>query len=280
MFLVKIFKDSFILKNTLKLRHEAFWKFVIYFLIISLISMFSFNITNLQSGGWKLGFVENIFLLEENHGVELPSEITIRRLSGVNSTTNSEKMLILSQNKKTQIIFRFVPNEDSNFEIDYNQQQIIFTNLRTYYVKGDGKGVMRGSYENFPEEISFETINTLPEKERVVELGNFAETIEKSFGRQNAFFTIMTFSSVQLGLYIFLVAILGGVLQLFRFVYVSYMSYLDGVKIVISTMTIPSIISFIIGFFTHALTPVIVQLGLGIVLMIVMIKYSKYEFSA
>ena len=188
------------------------------------------------------------------------------------------------ENNEGKIIrFWFVTNESEDFvntNIDLTAEQLIFTNKRTYYVKGDGKGLMIGSYQNFPEEISFETINTLPDNERRVQLTIFAETIEKSFGRQNAFFTIVTFSSVQLALYVVLVLLLALVLQLFRFVYVDYMSYIDGVKIVISTMTIPSVISFIIGFFTHALTPVIVQLGLGIILMLIMIKYGKKEFSA
>lgn len=282
MFLVRIFRDSFIFNRVLKLRYEAFWKLGIYFIIISLISLFSFNFTNLRTGGWKLGFVENILLLEKNYDKQLPSSITIRKLSGVNST-DGDQLLFYENNEGKIIRFWFVTNESEDFvntNIDLTAEQLIFTNKRTYYVKGDGKGLMIGSYQNFPEEISFETINTLPDNERRVQLTIFAETIEKSFGRQNAFFTILTFSSVQLALYVILVLLLALVLQLFRFVYVDYMSYIDGVKIVISTMTIPSVISFIIGFFTHALTPVIVQLGLGIILMLIMIKYGKKEFSA
>ena len=282
MFLVRIFRDSFIFNRVLKLRHEAFWKFGIYFIIISLISLFSFNFTNLRTGGWKLGFVENILLQEKNYDKQLPSSITIRKLSGVNST-DGDQLLFYENNEGKIIRFWFVTNEGEDFvntNIDLTAEQLIFTNKRTYYVKGDGKGLMIGSYQNFPEEISFETINTLPDNERRVQLTILAETIEKSFGRQNAFFTIITFSSVQLALYVVLVLLLALVLQLFRFVYVDYMSYIDGVKIVISTMTIPSVISFIIGFFTHALTPVIVQLGLGIILMLIMIKYGKKEFSA
>ncbi|NLL68609.1 MAG: DUF1189 family protein [Acholeplasmataceae bacterium] len=282
MFLVRIFRDSFIFNRVLKLRYEAFWKLGIYFIIISLISLFSFNFTNLRTGGWKLGFVENILLLEKNYDKQLPSSITIRKLSGVNST-DGDQLLFYENNEGKIIRFWFVTNESEDFvntDIDLNAEQLIFTNKKTYYVKGDGKGLMIGSYQNFPEEISFETINTLPDNERRVQLTILAETIEKSFGRQNAFFTIVTFSSVQLALYVVLVLLLALVLQLFRFVYVDYMSYIDGVKIVISTMTIPSVISFIIGFFTHALTPVIVQLGLGIILMLIMIKYGKKEFSA
>ncbi len=282
MFLVRIFRDSFIFNRVLKLRYEAFWKLGIYFIIISLISLFSFNFTNLRTGGWKLGFVENILLLEKNYDKQLPSSITIRKLSGVNST-DGDQLLFYENNEGKIIRFWFVTNESEDFvntDIDLTAEQLIFTNKKTYYVKGDGKGLMIGSYQNFPEEISFETINTLPDNERRVQLTILAETIEKSFGRQNAFFTIVTFSSVQLALYVVLVLLLALVLQLFRFVYVDYMSYIDGVKIVISTMTIPSVISFIIGFFTHALTPVIVQLGLGIILMLIMIKYGKKEFSA
>ena len=282
MFLVRIFRDSFIFNRVLKLRYEAFWKLGIYFIIISLISLFSFNFTNLRTGGWKLGFVENILLLEKNYDKQLPSSITIRKLSGVNST-DGDQLLFYENNEGKIIRFWFVTNESEDFvntNIDLTAEQLIFTNKKTYYVKGDGKGLMIGSYQNFPEEISFETINTLPDNERRVQLTILAETIEKSFGRQNAFFTIVTFSSVQLALYVVLVVLLALVLQLFRFVYVDYMSYIDGVKIVISTMTIPSVISFIIGFFTHALTPVIVQLGLGIILMLIMIKYGKKEFSA
>lgn len=280
MFLVRIFRDSFFFNRILKLRSIAFWKFLIYFFIITVISLFSFNFTNLKEGGWKLGFVEYNFTSSENNNFKLPSDIVIRQLSGVNSLSGNSQAILLKDSKNGDIMYRFLINEEG-LVIDKEVRQLIFTDKNVYYVKGDGKSYIVGDYNNFPEETSFEAINNITNPiEKTEALKDLAKNIEKSFGSQNAFYTIMVFSSIQILLYVVLIAILAAVLQLFRFGYTKYMSYFDSVKIVIAAMTIPSVISFIIGFFTHALTPVIVQLGLGIILMIVMLKYGKNEFSA
>ncbi len=283
MFLVRIFRDSFFLNRVLQLRFIKFWKFIIYFLIVSFLSLFSFNYTNLKKGGWKLGFVEYNFLSSENVNVKLPNDIVIRRLSGVNSLSGQSQTVIYKDSKNKDIQYRFLVNEDLLPLNDHDLQvrQLIFTNKRVLYVKGDGTSPLEGDYNHFPEEVRFEDINNIANaKEKTQALKNLANQIEKSFGKQNAFYTIVTYSTVQILLYIILILLLSGILQLFRLGYAKYMNYFDGIKIVISTMTIPSLLSFIIGFFTHALTPVIVQLGIGIILMIVMIKYGKKEFSA
>ncbi len=283
MFLVRIFRDSFILDRVLKLRFVKFWKFVIYFFLISFVSLFSFNYTNLKEGGWKLGFVEYNLTSSENLNVELPNDIIIRRLSGVKSLSGQSQFVEYKDSINGKIIYRFLISENSltlNDE-DLKIRQLIFTDSRILYIKGDGTPALIGDYNSFPEEIRFDSINNISDaREKRAELAKLAESIEKSFGKQNAFYTIITYSGVQILLYIILIFLLSGIVQLFRFGYAKFMSYFDGMKIVISTMTIPSVLSFIIGFFTHALTPVIVQFGLGIILMIVMLKYGKKEFSA
>lgn len=281
MFLVRIFRDSFFLDRILKLRFVKFWKFVIYFFVIAFISLFSFNYANLKEGGWKLGFVEHNFI--SNPEIKLPNEISIRRLSGVKSSSGESQSVIIEDSESGKILYRFLVSEDGfnlNKE-DLNVKQLIFTNLRILYVKGDGTPPLEGDYNNFPEEVSFDEINRTPDpKLKRAALVELANSIEKGFGKQNAFYTIMTYSTIQILIYIVFIFIISGVLQLFRFGYVKFMSYFDGMKIVIATMTIPSFISFIIGFITHALAPIIFQFGVGIILMIVMLKYGKKEFSA
>ena len=280
MFLVRIFRDSFFLNRILKLRFVAFWKFIIYFILISFVSLFSFNYTNLREGGWRLGFVENNFLSVENVGKKLPNDITIHPLTGVNSSSGQSASVVYKDSVNGDITYRFLISEEG-LTIDKEIRQLIFTNKKIYYVKGDGKSILEGNYHGFTEEVNFEDIiNISNHREKNQALSKLAISIEKSFDRQNAFYAILVYSSVQILLYIILIFVLSGLLQLFRFGYVNYMSYFDGMKIVVASMTIPSIISFIIGFFTHALTPVIVQFGIGIILMIVMLKYGKSEFSA
>jgi maltodextrin utilization protein YvdJ len=283
MFLVKIFRDSFYLDRILKLRFLKFWYFIIYFFLISFVSLFSFNYANLKEGGWKLGFVEYNFISVENVNVKLPNDIVIRPLSGVKSLSGQSQSVIYNDSVNGQILYRFLINEEGltlNKE-DLKVRQLIFTDKRILYVKGDGSVPLEGDYDNFSEEVRFESINNITNaKEKREALVSLANSIEKGFGKQNAFFTIITYSTVQILLYILLIFLLSAILQLFRFGYTKFMSFFDGMKIVIATMTVPSVISFVIGFFTHALTPVIVQFGLGIILMIAMLKYGKYEFSA
>lgn len=278
MFLVRYFRDSFNFKKVLPLRKEPFWKILIYFIIIATISLFSFNFTNLRVGGWKLGFVEANFLSVENLNVKLPDQISIGPL-GLRSRTNENQIVIYKDSKAGDIIFYFLVDGDIK-DVSSETRQMVFTKDTVYYFKGDTT-VIVGDYNGFNTEVRFEEINIERDnKLRNEMLSSLANNIEKSFGKQNAFYTIVNYSVIQIAMYIVLILILAAVLQLFRFGYVQFMSYFEGIKIVVLTMTIPSILAFIVGFFTHAFGPIIIQFGIGIILMVIMLKYAKHEFSA
>lgn len=277
MFLVRYFRDSFFLNRILPLRKESLWKIIIYFLVISIISLFPYNYVNLKEGGWKLGFVEHNFLSQENIGFELPDHITMNSF-GMKSSTEENDFVEFKNSQDGNIIFRFLFDGDIN-ETDRSVKQLVFTRDEVFYFRGD-QTVIIGDYSGFEEEINFHEINLITESnEKNERLKGLAAAIEGSFGRQNAFYTIVNYSFIQLALYVILILILAAVLQLFRFGYVKFMSYIEGIKVVILSMTIPSILAFVVGFATHGFAPVIIQLGIGIVLMIVMIRYAKVEFS-
>lgn len=301
MFLVRYFRDSFIFPRILPMRKEPFWKVLIYFIIIVLISLFPYSFSNLKHGGWNLGFVEQNLMQKDNIEIDYPEGITIGP-EGVQSDTGKEKSISLKQGSKDYIQYRFYVSGDKDTvksEIDkavsdiksgIGQPQFLFTKVFSeeevvggsiYFIDKKGN-VNIGDYDGFESKFSFHELNLIEKgsKERMEALKGFSISIEKAFGKQNAFFTIVATSGIQILSYILLILILAGLLQLFKFGYVEFMSYLEGIKVVMLSMTIPSVISFIVGFFTHAFAPLFIQFGVGIILMIVMIKYGKKEFSA
>ena len=276
MFIVKYFKNSFFPKRILPMRKEKFWKVLIFFLILAIISLFPFNIKNLE-GGFKSGLVEENLT---NYPLpKLPEGVKLGLLFGI-TTPNDEEIVFNHQGNETNITyyFNYKGSDDDFRSLDF--QAIAFTKNQVLYT--DGKGaILPGNYHGFVEEVvDFSEINLMLETEKKASLVNFSSYVEAAFARYNAVYSIVTYSATQLVMYILMVLILASITQLYRFKYGVFMSFLESIKVIIFCMTIPALLSFIVGIFVHfAFVPIIFQFGSGILLMFILIKYGDKEFA-
>jgi len=264
MFLIQYFKASFQFDTLLTHFDEKFTKLWTYFIVLSLIALFPMNLLIQRQEGFRLDFIEQDFL-EESPNWVLPSNCTIEvnRLTCANTTKT-----VLTHQDVTYIFNGTVE------DIDLDQKQLILTSDTVIYT--DGKGArMSGSYRGFDETFNFNTYNLMDSAEKVDAMLLFARNIEASFSRYTILYAVLTNTGVSILVQFAFVLLLGAVLQLFRFGYQSFPNYFDGLKFIILSMGLPSLIGFIIGIFVPSFGSVFYQLAMGLTIMIVMLKYGK-----
>lgn len=276
MFIVNYFKNSFFPKRILSMRKEKFWKVLIFFLLLSIISLFPFNIKNLE-GGFKSGLTE-----ENLTGYPLPNlpeGVKLGLLFGV-ITPNDEEIIYNRQFNETDITYYFNYKGSVDDFKKLNKQSIAFTKEQVLYTNGRGN-ILPGNYHGFIEEVvNFSEINLLLENEKQAALINLSSYIESAFARYNAVYSIAIYSIIQISMYILMIIILAAITQLYRFKYGVFMSFLESVKVIVFCMTIPALLSFIVGIFVHfSFVPIIFQFGSGVLLMFLLIKYGDKEFA-
>lgn len=264
MFLVKYFMYSFQFDTLLTRFNEKLSKLFIYFILLSLVAVFPMNYLIVKEHGFRLDFIEQDFL-ESTPNWDLPANciIEVNRLT----CTDADKTVLTHQD----ITYIF---NGTKSDMNQSKKQVVFTNNQIIYTDGEGNQ-MSGSYRGFTETFNFNAFNLLDSAEQQEALMGFAESVEKSFSRYTILFTVLTNTFVSILVQFAFVLLLGIVLQLFRFGYQSFPSYFDGLKFVILSMGLPTIIGFIIGIFIPSFGSVFYQLAMGLTIMIVMLKYGK-----
>lgn len=273
MFILKYFKESIKPKNILGLRKEKFYKVLAYFLLMVLVSLFPVNMYIMLEGGWNLGFMYQ----------ELSDETII--VPNVNFPDIKMNHQGLSGDDNEIIIyfntFSLIVNGKQD-KYDVEGKYVVLQESRIIYSFDNDISPIITTYSHLNDlEFRFENLNSAQtNNERVNLYLELADMIENSFTQLNIIGGIFMHSGAQLLSFIILIPTLGLLVMLFKFRSTNFMSYLESVKTTIFSMTIPAVASFVIGFIAFSFSTVIMQFGIGIVLMIVMLKYGKKEFSS
>lgn len=264
MFLIRYFKASFQFETLLTHFDEKLSKLWIYFLVLSLIALFPMNFLVQRQEGYRIDFIHQDFL-EETPNWVLPSGCLIE--AGRLFCTDETKTTL------THLDVTYVFNgtiADKDLEV----KQFIFTEDQIIYT--DGKGAsMSGTYRGFDETFNFNTFNLMDSADKKDALLDFASSVESSFSRYTILYSVLTNTGVSILVQFAFVLLLGLVLQLFRFGYQSFPSYFDGLKFIILSMGLPTVIGFIVGLFVPSFGSVFYQLAMGLTVMLVMLKYGK-----
>jgi len=264
MFLVRYFKASFQFETLLTHFDEKLSKLWVYFLILSMIALFPMNFLIQRQEGFRLDFIEQDFL-EVTPNWVLPSNC---RIETNRLFCDSETKTILTHQDITYVF------NGTEADKDLTKKQLILTQNSVIYT--DGKGAeMMGSYRGFDETFNFNAYNLMDNAEQKDALLGFARSIEASFSRYTILYAILTNTAVSILVQFAFVLLLGAVLQLFRFGYQSFPSYTNGLKFIILSMGLPSVVGFIVGMFIPSFGSVFYQLTMGLTIMIVMLKYGK-----
>lgn len=270
MFLIDYIRYAFDFPNIIARRREPFIKVFAFFVFMVLIGNIPHIINIIQTEGWTISFVSADFNQNApTYGTfELPTDLSIHYY-GLESTSDDETQLIFEN-----YLFVFNAKDDS---YDTNLEQILLQSNQIIYIDLDGNELI-GSYRGFTDTLDLNQVMLDPVNWQA-NMISFADSIEAGFSRYIIFYSILSYSSVQLlstGILLFAISL---ILMLFRFGHSHFMTYFEGLKMLAFSLPIPVFIGFIVGFFIDPMTPFIIQFGMGLITMLVMVKYGKAHFN-
>lgn len=269
MFLINYFKYAVDYPNYFEHAKEKGWKVFIFFMMLSLISLFPMNLLIVQEDGWKLDFIEQSFI-SETPNWQLPDTCDILAHELVCET----ETVYIYEHQGIKYIF----NIETDQYQDSDEKSVLFMKDKIVYTNGEGAHMIGYDYKGFDEHVSFRSLNLATGEERDQMYQAFGKSIESSFSNYIILYTLLVNTGTSIGLYAFFILVMSLVVQLFRFGYSSFLTFGQTMKMVVFAMGLPSIISFVIGFIEPSFSPVVFQFGIGIILMVVMLKYGKKTF--
>jgi maltodextrin utilization protein YvdJ len=267
MFLVRYLKTSFQLKEMIYRTKESSLKVFIYFVILSLISVFPMNYLIVKEQGWRLDFIQQSFQ-QDIPSWNLPSNCRIE-LNTLFCDNDIETHLI---HDGITFIFNY-----QGGGYDLIDKQIILGEKEVIYTSNQAE--MKGTYKGFSTAYRFNDVNLLTGQERDEAMLDFAERLENSFSNYIVFYSLMINTLVMIGTNLILVVILSLVIQLFRFGYSTFFSYKEAFNFIVFATGIPSFLNFFIGIFAPGISNVIYSMSLGIIVMVIMLIYGKRRFA-
>lgn len=156
---------------------------------------------------------------------------------------------------------------------------LILGSEKMYFVDEDGM-ILETDYRGFTRTITFQELRANAAEETIVE---FSSSIEDSFGAYLIIYSVITNIWVSLLLNIIYVFMFSLLVMIFKIGYQTFMTYREAVKLTVVAMTIPSLVSVIIGFLSlesFAFSSMIMAFGVPL-MMIILIKIpGKREFLA
>ncbi|TNF08825.1 MAG: DUF1189 domain-containing protein [Bacillota bacterium] len=267
MFLIRYLKTSFQLKELIYRTKESSLKVFIYFILLSLISVFPMNYLIVREQGWRLDFIEQSFR-QDIPSWNLPSNCRIE-LNTLFCDSDEETILV---HDDITFIFNY---QGGGYEL--NEKQIILAEKEIIYTTNQAE--MKGTYKGFNTVYRFNDINLLTGQARDEAMIDFAARIENSFSTYVVFYSLLVNTFVMIGTNILFILILSLVIQLFRFGYSSFFSYRESLNFIVFATGIPSFLNFFIGIVAPGISNVIYSMSLGIIVMVIMLVYGKRRFA-
>lgn len=269
MFLIRYIKYSFDFKTLLKRREEPFLKVLIYFIILMVITTFPLSYLIVTNDGTTINFV-----LEDmrktpinwslpNFDMEIKNDKLI--YSGTEEYINTHEGITY--------IFNY---QGDNYDLD--KRQILLKEDHIVYLDGKGNYLISKGYSGFFQD-SFDLTSLIRDQgeDRLNSYLDFGYGIEKSFSPYIILYALLRNFFVTIFINLAFVLLMSLIIQVFRFGHAKFMTILSGMKIVMLSTTIPALISFIMGILIPGLGPVVFNLGLGIIVMLVMLVFSRKQ---
>lgn len=269
MFLLRYFKYSFGFKTLFDHVHEKGWKILIYFFILSMIAIFPSNYQIVKDQGWRLDFIEESFIAETPNW-ELPNDCVI---IGGQLSCNSTNEFVL-EHRGITYIFNALENERT-----ITGKTLLFYSNRIVYINENGNEMTGMNYQGFVDVVNFREINLMSGQDKVDAYIAFGTQVEQSFGPYIVFYSLLINTLTTIGTYILYLLLLGLILQLFRFGYSKFMTYIESLKFLVLLMGVPAIIGFMVGLIEPAFGAVLFQFSMGIIAMLIMLFYGKKYFA-
>jgi maltodextrin utilization protein YvdJ len=270
MFIINYFRYGFDFPNIIERRKEPFIKVFIFFILLVLLSNVPHIISIVKNEGWTISFIEESFNQETPaYGTfNFPDDISIHYY-GLDTPNDDEHIMYFGD-------YMFVINAHET-SYDTNLEQILLTEDKIIYIDEENN-TLTGSYRGFNDVFDFDSV--------MLDVDNwqsnmllFASSLEDGFSQYIIFYSMVTYSGIQILTTTLLVFILSLIIRLFKFGYGHFMTYVEGLKMLVFTLPFPVLLGLVVGLFIDSLTPFIVQFGMGVLTMYVLRKFGKYYFN-
>ena len=260
MFIIQYFKNGFAYEHVFQRLIPINLKVIVYFIILTFLSAFPLNYQIIREEGFRLDFIA------ESFNTSIPSEVIGCEVSFAGITC--EEDVTFTHRNVTYYIQTYDESKT------YQERYIILSNDRIYYLQGDSILESRG-YQGFSDTLDMGLLIFSDQVEKEALWQAFGEGIEGSFGPYIIFNALLTNTVIQFVIQFIFVIFLSFVLQLFKFQLSSFMTYTESLTFIIWMMTLPAVLAVGIALIEPVFASVIYQFLVGIVIMIVMLKYGR-----
>jgi maltodextrin utilization protein YvdJ len=260
MFLYRYFKHGFDYPNVFKKLIPINIKVILYFVILTFLTAFPLNYQIIREEGFRLDFIA------ESFQQSFPSNTIDCEISFAGIVCEDDVMF------QHEGVTYYVETYDSNKT--YDSQSVILSDDNIYYLQDDNILESRG-YQGFSDTIDMGNLIFSNDTEKAALWQAFGEGIEASFGSYIIFNALLTNTVIQFVIQFIFIIFLSFVIQLFKYQLSSFMTYQESLTFIIWMMTLPAVLSVVIAFIEPVFASVIYQFMVGIVIMIVMLKYGR-----
>ena len=247
------FKGIFENRNS-RLRYNVFW-----FIVLVFVTSFPLNFQIISNNGWsELNTVTlNWKQLTPSWTNNLPGDMFISS-NGLETSLQETYVYTNTYENKTYTLV-FNPNSNNvvdgkiylhdGYKLVGSDEVIKYTNCvvldddLTYYYKADGKSIT-GNYKTIKGQVSSNQLNSLTQAEAATILFS---TIDSCFNSFMIFSNIFINTLTQFALNLIMIFLISAIFILIRIKYEKVVNYTQALRIFISSMTIPGLISFVVG---------------------------------
>jgi hypothetical protein len=262
MFLLRYFKYSFQYKTIFSKLEKFNIKVFIYFILIVFLSAFPLNYEIIQEDGFQVNFIAQTF---EN---SIPSVSLNCEISSAGMTCEEEGFIFRHEG----IDYYYLDNINDQ---DIYTKAIIFTKDAIYYQNSDLQRLESDHYSGFSDRMSLSALTFMEESDKQEMWIDFGTRIEHSFSDYFISFSLITNTMVQFAAQALFVLLIALVLQFFKYQLSTFMTFSQSITFVVWMMTVPALISIVITLIEPVFATVIYQFLVGIIIMIVMLKYGR-----
>lgn len=260
MFIIQYFKNGFSYEHVFKRLIPINFKVIFYFIILTFLSAFPLNYQIIREEGFRLDFIA------ESFNTSIPNIVMDCEVSFAGIACNEAVMF--THQEITYYIEIFDDNKT------YANRSIILSLERIYYLQGENSLQSRG-YQGFSDTLDMGLLIFSDQVEKETLWQAFGQGIEASFGPYIIFNALLTNTVIQFIIQFIFIIFLSFVLQLFKYQLSTFMTYMESLTFIVWMMTLPAVLAVFIAFFEPVFASVIYQFLVGIVIMIVMLKYGR-----
>ncbi|MDD3122202.1 MAG: DUF1189 family protein [Candidatus Izemoplasmatales bacterium] len=238
--MLKLFVGGFTPRGIFSQRDVSLKKVILYFIFLVFVISFPLNLQITQSGGWDLyNFTAGI---QSNNPSWLPSQLPddIEISSAGMTFTSIEVSTFQTTNVNDEILYIvFAPSTYYVYTTS-----LVFEEHSIVYYNELGNKVFSVGYNNIKTPVYFSNLKLMTDSEAI---DSFTRMINEAFSPYAVFKSIFLYTIITFMMNIVLVVVLSAIFIFIRVRYQKVTTFSQNIRIIIASMTIPSMVGFVVG---------------------------------